>query len=298
MAHPERRFAVRRRPFWMPASSYYVLTLALAAAFFFIVWGVLRDMGTEGPWTTAGVSSSFLIIGSVLFRELIMRRRRERYLRDERGFANERVFQEHFDTPGYGGKLTVEQNAALLREIKKRSDAANVLSKFSGAHREVFELCAEYLNLIEGELSRMNAGSPRLESFLMGRTRAGEAHRFHMLRWAEIEATDLAIRAQNEADPNNRGEAAGRALSIIDTALTAYPNEKALVDSRSLLVELTVSMEAGDAVDRAEKAAARGDRDSAANFYRQALLVLGRDNIRTPARDEAAGRIRLAIERL
>lgn len=297
MTYPERRFSVRRRPIWMPAVSYYVLAVALAAAFFFLIWGVLHDSGVENPWMTAGISSSFIMIGSVLFRELVMRRNRERYLRSETAFAEGRTIA---DIPGYGyaGKLTVEQNAALLREIRKRSDAANVLSKFSEAHREVFELCAEYLNLIEDELSRMNAGSPRLEPFLKGRTKAGEAHRFHMLRWAEIEATGLTLKAQTADAAEVRSASAMQALSVVDTALGTYPNERALVDSRALLAELSVSIDAGDSVARAEAAVERGDISAAVRHYREALQILGRDDRRSPERESAAEQIRSQLEKL
>jgi hypothetical protein len=30
-----------RRPFWLPASNYYVLAIAVTIAFFFLVWGIL-----------------------------------------------------------------------------------------------------------------------------------------------------------------------------------------------------------------------------------------------------------------
>ena len=63
-----------RRPFWLPASNYYVLAFAIAVAAFFLVWGILQDGGDEMPWATAGVSASLILIGSVILRELILRR--------------------------------------------------------------------------------------------------------------------------------------------------------------------------------------------------------------------------------
>src|SRR5258706_2420624 len=55
-----------RRPFWLPASNYYVLAVAVSAASFFLIWGILHDEGEDTPWVTAGVSSSLLLIGAVV----------------------------------------------------------------------------------------------------------------------------------------------------------------------------------------------------------------------------------------
>ena len=65
-----------RPPFWLPASNYYVLAVAIALAFFFVVWGILDDVdGVRAPWQTAGVSASILLVGAVVLREMILRRR-------------------------------------------------------------------------------------------------------------------------------------------------------------------------------------------------------------------------------
>jgi len=195
-----------------------------------------------------------------------------------------------------GAKLSIEQNGALLTEIKKRSDAANLLSKIAAAHKEVFEVCAEYLRVIEGELSRMNAGSPRLEPFLKGRTRASEAHKFHMLRWAELEATELALRAQGDKPLENRLEDATRALWVLETAIKAYPSEQALVESRKVLGEMKVSFEVEALVAAGEKAVADGEYAKARQLFREALFSLARDHVETPSRRHAAERINERLE--
>ena len=186
----------------------------------------------------------------------------------------------------------------MIAEIKKRSDAANVLNKVSEAHREVFELCAEYLNIIENELGRMNPGSPRLEPFLKGRTRVGDAHRFHMLRWAEIEATASTVRAQNEKDINLQMASARQALGVVDTALHTYPNERSLIETRSVLTELVVSLNVKGLVDEAEHAAFRGDYKTAKRAYRDALFCLGQDSIKNAERKAAAERISMELEKI
>jgi len=293
IAHPERRVIVRRRPFWMPASGYYVLAIAISAAFFFLVWGILHDNGEETPWVTSGIGASILLVGFVLLRELIMRRSRSRFLAEQRRAP----LAETVD-PRIPGKLTIERNASILREIKKRSDAANVLNKFSAGHREVFELCAEYLNLIDDELKRVNAGSPRLGPLLNGRSKGAEYHRFHMLRWAEIEATELTIRAQTETNVSERAEAAREALAAVETAIASYPAERALKESHSLLTEMVLSIEVAYRVDEAEKATEWGDLALAKTLYRDALFMLGRDNVQNAEREQAASRINAAIEKI
>src|SRR5687768_12777364 len=128
-----------RRPFWLPASNYYVLSIAVSTAFFFLVWGILHDGGEATPWVTAGISASVLLCGAVILREIILRRARMRY------FDHQRMMESsvgghhlHGTDPRHPTKLTLEQNASILREIKQKSDAAKVLSKFSAGHREVF----------------------------------------------------------------------------------------------------------------------------------------------------------------
>ena len=74
----------RRRPFWLPASNYYVLTAAVSIAFFFLLWGILRDEGDETPWVTSGVGASIILGGAAVLREVILRRARNNYLRLER----------------------------------------------------------------------------------------------------------------------------------------------------------------------------------------------------------------------
>ncbi|MFL6375465.1 MAG: hypothetical protein ACJ73D_12415, partial [Pyrinomonadaceae bacterium] len=123
-----------RRPFWLPASNYYVLAVAICLAFFFVVWGVLDDIDEiRAPWQTAGVSASILLIGSVILRAILLRRT-QAYLRQP---PPVRVNDPH--------KLTIDRAATILAEIKRKSDAANVLDKISSAHRDVFELCSAFV---------------------------------------------------------------------------------------------------------------------------------------------------------
>lgn len=287
-----------RHPFWLPASNYYVMSVAISAAFFFVIWGILHDSGEETPWITAGISASMLLCGAVIMREIILRRVRERFVREqrrlERGFSN--IRPHHNDLRS--SKLTLERNAAVLDELNRKSEAARVLNRFSAGHREVFELCAEYISQNEGELKTVSASSPRLSALLKGRSMASDLHRYHMLRWAEIEVTTLTDEARDLAEPEEKIDAARTALAVIDQSLTAYPTEPSLVQSRELLQELMVSIRVSDHVEKAERAAFEHDFSRARGLYRDALFALGRDNVQSPARDAAAERIRTEIDRI
>src|SRR5437868_1146683 len=99
----------RSRPFWLPASNYYVLAFAVAVGSFFVLWGILHDTGDATPWITAGVGASFILAGAVVMRELILRRIRMRVLQQQRILASQPVglpSGDHRRT----GKLTLEAN--------------------------------------------------------------------------------------------------------------------------------------------------------------------------------------------
>ena len=119
-----------------------------------------------------------------------------------------------------------------------------------------------------------------------------------MLRWAELEATELTVRSQSGGDASKRLEAADRALMTVDTALEAYPAERALQESHELLREMVVSLNVSRIIVEAERFAAAGDLSGAIALYRDALSYLGRDNIVTPERQGVAIRITEEIERL
>jgi hypothetical protein len=283
-----------RRPFWLPASNYYVLAFAIAVAAFFLVWGILQDGGDDMPWATAGVSASLVLIGSVILREFIIRRANRIVKLQQRQFiTNPHSQQNESRNPE---KLTLERNAAILSDIQKKSDAANVLNRLSAGHREVFELCSEYISRNENELKVIAPGSPRLAALLKGRSAVNDFHRYHLLKWAQIEVHTLTGEARDQDDPEERKRSAKAALGIIETALRSYPAEESLLESQEVLRELIVSINVSDLLERAERAVFDGDHASARGLYRDALFHLGRDNIRSEARERAAERIAAELE--
>lgn len=284
---------------WLPASNYYALTMAVVIAFFFLVWGILHDGGDETPWISAGIGASAILFGAVVLRELIMRRARNRYVRAQRSFDRElREVYSRLGNERDAEKLTLGQNEAILNDIAKKSSAARTLGKFSAAHREVFELCGDYLSRNKRELAMIGTGSPRLVPLRKSRERVAEYHRYHVLQWAEIEARELTQDAKSRSKLSEKVESAQAAMNVIDSALGFYPTERSLLESREVVVELIASIKVAHWIERAERAAFKGEYKEARNHYRDALFYLGRDNISSEDRELAANRINAEIERL
>ena len=286
------------RPFWLPASNYYVLSVAISAALFFLVWEILHDGGEETALVTAGISASMLLGLAVILREIILRWLRNRLLHQQRPMDQRIYGASRFGESRSQNKLTLEKNSAILNSIRQKSEAAKILNKFSAGHREVFELCGEYLVRNERELKTVSAGSPRLSALLKGKATATEYHRFHMLRWAEIEARALTNEATSGVSNPKKIEAAQNALGVIESALASYPSEPSLLESHELLREMTVSIKVSHLVERAERAVFKGNYSQAKSLYRDALFYLGRDNVDTGEREQAARLIKSEIEKI
>lgn len=283
---------------WVSASNFYVLAIGISTGFFFIVWGVLNDTGEEAPWITAGTSASILLCGAVIFREIVLRRARKRFQAEQRRMEVRFSHSGNVTDNRNPSKLTLERNAAVLDLIRQKSEAARILNKVSEGHREVFELCSEYIAQNEGELRTVSASSPRLSALLKGRTAAVEMHRFHMLRWAEIEVTSLTNDARTRSGSDEKIDAAAGALDIIERSLVFYPAEQSLLQSRDLLQDLMVSIKVSGWIEQAERAEFKGEYALAKSLYRDALFDLGRDNANSQSREAAAERINAEIERL
>jgi hypothetical protein len=267
-----------RRPFWLPASNYYILAASAAIAFFFLVWGILNDGRDETPWIPAGIGAAIILSLAVIVREIVLRGRRNRFLLSQRqidqsvrGIAQRAQERDP-------AKLTLERNAAILREISRKSEAAKVLARFAEGHRDVFELCEEYLGVVRKELPRVAPGSPRLVALLRGTEVAGKYHYYHMLQWAEIESRTLTKDAGKRDKISEKLDSAQSALGVVEFALQSYPEDPALQDSQKVLVELVSSMKITDLIERAERLAFKGNHRRALSLYQDALFFIQREN--------------------
>ena len=277
MQRYRREISRHRRPFWLPASNYYILAASFAIAFFFLVWGILNDGREETPWIPAGVGAAIVLGSAVVLREIILREARNRFLATQRQIdRNIKVIARQI--PGREPtKLTLERNATILSEISLKSEAAKVLGRFAEGHREVFELCDEYMAAVQRELPNVGAGSPRIAALRRGTEVAGRYHYYHLLQWAEIESRALTQDARRQDKITGKLGSAQAALDVVDFALRSYPHETTLLDSQKVLLELVSSMKISDLVEKADRATFKGNHKRALSLYQDALFILQHD---------------------
>jgi tetratricopeptide (TPR) repeat protein len=247
----------------------------------------------------AGIGASLILGSAVVLREIFLRKARNRYLQVERKLDyNVRNFPVAARLENDENKLTLEKNAAIIKEIQKKSQAARVLGKISSGHLEVFEICSEYLSVTEQQMETVKAGSPRIAGIRRGREIVGELHRFHLLSWAEIESRSLTQKAKNYATISEKLNTAQEALTVLDSALQFYPNEPQLTASESALKDFIASIKVSHWIEQAERAAFKGNYKRAISLYRDALFFLAREDVRTEDREAIADKINSEIESL
>ena len=285
-----------RRPISLPASSYYILATAAAIAFFFLVWGIFHEGNDDSPLIIAGVSASFMLGGAVALREIVLRKARNRYLFAERRLDyNLRSFPSQPRIAERENKLSLEKNAALIKNIQKKSEAVRSLGKISSGHLEVFEICSQYLSMAEKQMETVGVGSPRLAGLRRGREIVGELHRYHLLSWAEIESRALTRKARNYVTISKKINTAQEALTVLDSALQFYPNEPQLTESEFALKNFIASIRVSHWIEQAERAAFKGNHKRAVSLYRDALFFLAREDVKTEEREAIAEKINAEI---
>lgn len=285
------------KPFWLPASSFYVLSIAIAIAIFFLVWAILHEGGEETPWIVGGISASFVLGGAVFLREIVLRKARYRYMRAERQLdynLNNIVLHSNSNHGVY--KLSLKKNAELVERIKRKSDAAKVLGHLPDGHWEVFELCNEYLSINEKQLETVGVGSPRLAALRRGKEVVEAVHKFHLLSWVEIEAKLLTQEANNQVELSEKIDLSQKALTAMDSALEFYPNEEKLKASKDALNEFISSIKISHWIEQAERETFKENYRNAISLYRDALFYLARENVRFDEKKAIADKINAEIE--
>lgn len=261
------------RPFWLPASNYYILAAAFTIALFFVIWGILQDSGEQTPFIPAGIASGVILAAAVMLREVILRRARNRFLASqrllERNLAHAPVRASH-SAP----RLTIERNSAIVSFIKRKSEAARVLNGLPEAHREVFDMCDEYLSAARTELPTVNPGSPRIAALRKGTRSITEYHHYHLLKWAEMQSQALTHEARSRTRVSQKLETVEEALSVIKFALRHYPADEDLLGSERVLNELIASIELGHLIEKAEKATEKGNKKRAIVHYKSAIAFI------------------------
>ncbi len=288
-----------RRPFWLPASNYYILASGVAIAFFLLIWVILHEGDEETPIVAAGIGATLILGGAVVVREVFLRKARNRYLLIERNLDhNVKHLSSQPRLATAKNKLTLEKNAALVKDIQRKSKAVRVLGKIADGHLEVFEICTEYLAFTERQMETVRVGSPRIAGLRRGREIVGELHHYHLLNWAGMETRALTQKAQNYVTISEKLNTANEALTVLQSALEFYPNDPQLTESESALKDFISSIKVSHWIEQAERAAFKGNHKRAVSLYRDALFFLARENVKTEERKAIAEKINFEIETL
>lgn len=288
-----------RRPFWLPAISYYFLVVAVAIGMFFLVWGILLEGGDQTPWIPAGLLASLILISAVVVREVFLRRARQRYLIDSQRLDRTlSKIPRRKTSVRTRPKFTLQQNTFLLNQIEEKSEAARVLKRLPEGHLEVFEICNEYLNYTKKELEHIDLNSPRYPAVKNGRKKVRKFHKYHLLTWAEIESKSFTRESKDSSNFPDKIGFANKALNVIDGALKFYPNDNELLASKEAIGEYISRMNVANQIERAERAEFVGDKIAAIGEYREALFLLGRQELSNREKEELAKRINGEIENL
>ncbi|MFN2577053.1 MAG: hypothetical protein ABR607_05120 [Pyrinomonadaceae bacterium] len=245
---------------------------ATAAALFFVLWWMLQ--AEESPWVPAGLAASVVMLVAAFARLLFVRRA-------VRNRDRQVMHDSYRHTEPYRGSLThvmhsTSRHAAALRALQKQSAAANARDS-AETHRELYELCNEYLTGAETALHSMVLQADGRVALRAGQERVREMQKHHLLTWARNSATSLTHEAQQRARLYERVETANRALDCIDQALKVYPDDDELRISARAVREFITSSRVAHWVELAERAAFKGYFQRAIDCYRDALYYLSRD---------------------
>ncbi|HKQ54017.1 MAG TPA: hypothetical protein VJT74_16695 [Pyrinomonadaceae bacterium] len=290
-ASASHRTAQRPR---MPSSSgYMIATGAAAASLFFLLWFMLHSNGDEAPWVPAGLAASVVMLVAVAAREVVMRRAWARYL-----LEHDRREQVEAQAPSGVRKRSSDGYSASLRALQKQSAQANAPGALPEAHLETYLSCQDYLERTEEALRGGAVGSESRVTLRAGQERARTLARQHMLSWARGAARSLTHEAQRRVRLSDKIETAGRALDVIESALSLYPEEAELRESGAAVREFMASAKVSHWVELAERAAFKGHYARAIDRYRDALFYLSRETMKEETRLETAERIGREIEML
>jgi tetratricopeptide (TPR) repeat protein len=265
-----------------------VVAAAAAAALFFVLWWMLQ--AEESPWVPAGLAASVVMLVAAFARLLVARRVRNQYRhasRDGRTSSERRLTLNEV-------MHSTSRHAAALRALQKRSAAADEQDSAAG-HREVYELCSEYLTGAERALQSPGLQADGRVALRGGQERVRELQKHHLLTWARSSALAFTHEAQQRVRLYEKLETANRALDCIDQALKLYPDEPELTFSAHAVHEFIASSRLAHWVELAERAAFKGQFQRAIDCYRDALYYLQRDS-GDPAGNEAAEHILKEID--
>src|SRR5205809_3966416 len=149
---------------------------AIAAALFFVLWWMLQ--GEESPWVPAGLAASVVMLVAAFARLLVARRGRIQYrVRD----SNERA--DHYESGARSYEELMQSrssHAAALRALQKQSADADA-KDLPVTHRQLYELCSEYLTGAEKALQTSTIRPDGRIALRAGVERVRELQKHHLL---------------------------------------------------------------------------------------------------------------------
>jgi hypothetical protein len=184
-------------------------------------------------------------------------------------------------------------HSAGLRALQKQSADADARDFPPQAHRDLYDLCTDYLNGAERTLQSASLSTEGRLALRVGQERVRTLQKHHLLTWARGSARALTNEAQRRVRLFDKVETANRALECIDSALKVYPDEEELRVSARAVRDFITSSRVAHWVELAERAAFKGYYQRAIDRYRDALFYLTRDG---PDQDREAGADRITRE--
>ncbi len=270
-------------------SGYMTVAAAASAALFFVLWWMLQ--GEEDPWVPAGLAASVVMLVAASAGVVMIQRTRTRYLRGQDSHVSRAQ-----SSPTRSANVNLQStrlHAAALRALQKQSSDADARELPPETHREIYDLCSDYLGGAEKALLSPTLSPEGRLALRVGQERVRTLQRHHLLTWARRSARALTHEAQQRVRLHDKVEIANRALDCIDSALKVYPNEEELDRSARAVREFITSSRVAHWVELAERAAFKGYYQRAIDCYRDALFYLTRDS---PDPDREAGAERITRE--
>ena len=257
-----------------------IAAAAAAAALFFVLWWMLQ--AEESPWVPAGLAASVVMLVASFARLLVARR-----VRNQHKFGMHHSHEHAARRPMLNEVMhSTSRHASALRALQRQSLVADENDAAEG-HRQVYELCAEYLSGAERALQSPALQTDGRVALRAGQERVKELQKHHLLTWARHSARALTHEAQQRVRLYEKVETANRALDCIDQALKIYPGDAQLTVSAEAVQEFITSSRVAHWVELAERAAFKGYFQRAIDCYRDALYYLGRDSPDSPGSDTA-----------
>ena len=197
--------------------------------------------------------------------------------------------------PGPSGRVrqSTSLHSAGLRALQKQSADADAKDSPPQVHRDLYDLCTDYLRGAEQALQSPALSASGRLALRAGQERVRGLQKHHLLTWARCSAQAFTHEAQQRVRLYEKVETAHRALECIDAALKVYPDEAELKISARAVRDFITSIRVAHWVELAERAAFKGYYRRAIDRYRDALYYLSRDG---PDADREAGAERITRE--